>query len=78
MIELEKAMWEGDRGGGSLSTVTTTGRMSYSCTGLHHREHTLIGERTKARMQKQVRDGIDVAEHGLVQSMLGENPRKTI
>jgi hypothetical protein len=49
-----------------VSAVRAVGRTRYSCTGLRRRERALIGEKTRAGTQVEVRDGVDVVEHGLV------------
>jgi len=66
--ELETAICgrETEGGAGSVSVVRAIGRTRYSCTGLRRRERALIGERTRAHTQEEVRDGVDVAEHGVV------------
>jgi hypothetical protein len=64
--ELETAICGRQGGGGSVSAVRAVGRTRYSCTGLRRRECALIGEKTGAGTQEEVRDGVDVLEHGLV------------
>ena len=66
--ELETAICgrETEGGAGSVSVVRAIGRTRYSCTGLRRQERALIGGRTRARTQEEVRDGVDVVEHGLV------------
>ena len=56
--ELETAICgrETEGGAGSVSVVRAIGRTRYSCTGLRRRERALIGERTRARTQEEVRD----------------------